>query len=131
MAIYEAREALSEAERRADEDPHSATQRLAHALGYMISVGALVEQEQYVRADNSLQELITLIERTKCRIDAATAHARLVTYYEDGTTDFEIEQEKRSRSHARRAAEAAKAEAHRVLSLACDLFPDAYRRDDG
>lgn len=127
VALYAAREALSEAERTVDEDAPQAIESLAAAHGHVAGARGLLDEE-LAAAQTPLPRLRKLLDRAYHRIEAAAGHARLIEHYEHGETEFEQEQERRTRAHARRSSEEAKREAHRALAEACERFPNAYPR---
>jgi hypothetical protein len=128
--VYHARDLISLAERRADlnnDRPDIAAGQLGNALAHLRSARDLmVETDGGPLANRALR----LFDRT---ITAAQAAAGHVDHYRSYANTHETEEERKRlsklRSIWRRSAKEAKAESHRLLTLLCDLFPDAYDRE--
>lgn len=127
---FHARDLLSLAERQADLDewsPSIARDQIDNALAHLRSAEALMmETDGGPRGARMLR----FFRRTITASEAALGH---VQHYAQYATSHETEEERKRvgklRGIWRRSAQEAKKESHRLLTMLCDLFPDAYDRE--
>lgn len=128
--VYLARDLLGDAERLAsDAAPHIAADNCAEALRHLRSAEHLFLHRTHNREPGSTSQSF---ERAIHTSEAAVAQIKVFRNYAVLTrSDYEQKQLDHYRGVWRRAARAAKQEAHRVLARLVELFPDAYDDTEG
>jgi len=133
--VWLAREYLAEAERKEEVGiaPRSeACREAASALGAAYIL--LRREATIIKSDNATNTL-DLIDRARMAAQAAAENGGIALRYHIATTrrehtDWEHQHVSKTISIFKRAAEAARSEAHRALAAICELFPDAVPTEE-